>query len=228
MIGREDEVRSYRGRVKAFQFAVFVLFSLVMSRLIYLQTIKGDELRKFSEANRLKKERLFSNRGTLFDRNGKVIVDNRAAFDVVLLSQYYPFTKKTNERLAGALKISIEELEKKLERANRMPSFYPILLKADVSKDVIANIETDSQGFPGVDIEANFQRRYPLGDIAAQMLGYISEVDPRDIKNDSTKQLQPGDTIGKMGIERIYDSFLRGTNGIGYVEVDAMGRRKKS
>ncbi len=227
MIGREDEVRGYRGRVKFFQAAMYLLLSMVVSRLVYLQILKGDELRKFSESNRLKKEKLFPNRGTIFDRAGKVIVDNRAAFDVVLLSQYYPFTTEVNTRLAGALGVSKEELDKKLSRMNRAPSFYPILLKADVSKDVIAAIETDSQGFPGVDIEANVQRRYPFGDTAAQLLGYIGEVDPKDVKTDPKKQLQPGDYIGKMGIERKYDEFLRGTNGTGYVEVDAMGRRRK-
>ena len=226
MIGREDEVRGYRERVKIFNFIVLFMFSLILSRLFYLQVMKGDELRKFSEANRLKKEKLQATRGVIFDRNGKVIVDNRAAFDVVLLSQYFKSNPRTNARLAKALGMSDEELQKKLKKIDRSPSFYPILLKADVSKDILAAIEMDAEGFPGVDIEATVQRRYPYKEIAAQLLGYVGEVDPKDIKQDS--QLQPGDLIGKMGIERNYDKFLRGSNGVGYVEVDAVGRRRKS
>lgn len=228
MIGREDEVREYRGRVTLFSAIVILAVLIIGSRLFYLQVLKGDDLRKFSEANRLKKEKLFPTRGIIFDRHGKVIVDNRAAFDVVLLSQYYTFKKKMDIRLAKALGVTTEELEKRLSKVSRVPSFYPVLLKADVEKDTIAAIETDAEGFPGIDIEATVQRRYPYGDFGAQLLGYIGEVTPNDVKNDPKKELQPGDYIGKMGIERNYDQYLRGANGVGYVEVDAMGRRRKT
>src|ERR1700733_9602773 len=130
MIGREDEVRGYRERVKAFYFVILFAFSIILSRLFYLQILKGDELRKFSENNRLKKEKLYASRGIIYDRNGKVIVDNRASFDVVLLSQYYSFNKETNRRLAKALGLTDEELDRKLAKVSHTPSFYPILLKA--------------------------------------------------------------------------------------------------
>lgn len=226
MIGREDGLRIYRTRVKVFQGLMFLLLSLVAVRLVFLQLIKGDELRRFSEANRLKKERLFPNRGVLFDRLGRVIVDNHAAFDVVLLSQYYSFKREVNQRLARALGMTLGELEKRLAKATKTASFYPILLKADASKDNIAAIEMDTEGFSGVDIEATVQRRYPFGDISAQVLGYIGEVSTREIQS-NPQRFQMGDYIGKQGIEKKYDSILRGINGTGYVEVDAKGRRKK-
>lgn len=227
MIGREDEIREYRRRANFFMVLVFLACSAVGTRLFYLQILKGDELRKFSEANRLKKERLYSTRGIFYDRHGKVIVDNRAAFDVVLLSQYYDFEPETNARLAKALDMPLAELEKKLNKVSRSPSFYPILLKSDVDKNVLAAIEMDAKGFPGVDIETTVQRRYPYTDLGAQLLGYTGEVTPTDIRNDPKKELSLGDYIGKMGIERVFDTHLRGQNGVGYVEVDAMGRRRK-
>ncbi len=230
MIGREDEVREYRERVKAFYYIFFFALCLIGTRLFYLQILKGEDLRKYSDGNRLKKERLFASRGIIYDRNGKVIVDNRASFDVVLLSQYYSFTPEANEKLAKALEISVEDFEKRISKVSRAPSFYPVLLKSDVSKDVIAAVEMGALNgdFKGVDIEANVQRRYPMKEISAQLLGYTGEVDTKDISTDPKKQLQPGDYIGKMGIERFYDNYLRGSNGVGYVEVDATGRRKKS
>jgi penicillin-binding protein 2 len=227
MIGREDEVREYRDRAKPFYYIIFFFFSLIGARVFYLEILKGDELRKFSEANRLKKEKLFPSRGIIFDRNGKIIVDNRAAFDVVLLTQYYPFKHEVNVRLAKVLGIPIEDFEKKISRLSRQPNFYPVLLKADVSKDILSGIEMDAVGFPGIDIEANVQRRYPYGPTAAQVLGYVGEVDTNDLK-DQQKALNSGDLIGKTGLERTYDGFLRGTNGTGYVEVDANGRRRKT
>lgn len=229
MIGREDEVRGYRDRVKLFQGLVVVMFSFILARVVYLQILKGDDLRKYSEENRLKKDKLFPTRGIIYDRNGKVIVDNRASFDVVMLAQYYPkHDPEMNARLAKTLQISTEELMRRVDKGRRGASFYPVLLRSDVSKDILAAIEMDAHGFPGVDIEVNVQRRYPYSEIAAQLLGYTGEVTPRDIANDSKKLFESGDYIGKMGIERTYDSYLRGTNGVGYVEVDAMGRRKKT
>lgn len=227
MIGREDEVREFRSRVWGFQVLLIVCWSILVFRLFYLQIIKGDALRRFSEANRLKNEKLLPTRGVIFDRNGKVIVDNRAAFDVVLLSQYFKSTPDTVSRLARSLNYSKEEMDKRLQKIGKSRSYIPVLLKADVSKDIIASIETSYPSLLGVDVEATVQRRYPFKDVASQLLGHISEVDNKDIQRDSKKLLQPGDYIGRMGLERYYDSELRGVNGVGYVEVDAMGRRRK-
>lgn len=224
MIGRENEIRNYRDRVGAFTVLMIVAMCVLIARLFFLQILKGDDLRKFSESNRLKKERLSPTRGVIYDRQGRVIVDNRAAFDVILLSQYYPFTPEVDARLAKAVQMEPKELEKRLSKARKSKTFHPVLLKADVSKDVVAAITMDAEGFPGIDVEATVQRRYPYGEMAAQLLGYIGEVDTSDLKADPKMEL--GDTIGKMGLERTYDAILRGRNGIGYVEVDARGRRR--
>lgn len=230
MIGREQEIRKYRDRALLFNAVVLIFFGTLLVRLYYLQIIAGDELRRYSEANRLRKEKLLPARGTIYDRNGKVIVDNRASFDVVMLPQFYPFTEVVNRRLAQALQVPWEEMEKRLKRAKKKQSFHAELIKADVSKDVIAAIEMDPEGFPGVYIEASIQRRYPYQDVSAQVLGYVGEVDSGDIKNASKQglELEPGDYIGKMGLEKAYDEFLRGTNGAGFVEVDAQGRRRRA
>ncbi len=229
MIGREEEIRIYRDRVNLFYVITVVALGLILTRLFFLQIVNGEELRRYSEANRLKKERLFPTRGVIYDRNGAIIVDNRAAFDVVLFSQYYPFDDdKVNARLAKALKIPLEELERKLAKAKKRAAFHSILLRSDAPPDVLAAIEMDADGFPGVDVEPTVQRRYPYGDVAAQVLGYVGEVGAPDVKKDPSGKIQPGDYIGRMGIEEYYDKHLRGENGIGYVEVDSRGHRKKA
>ncbi len=231
MIGREDEVRGYRDRVWVFRLVVILAWSVLISRLVYLQVIRGEDLRKFSEANRLKTEKLFPPRGVIFDRYGKVLVENRASFDVVLVPQYFKFKPEKREevviRLAKALQMKKEALEDRLSKIGKVPSYSTILLKADVSKEVIAAIETAAEVFPGVDIEANVQRRYPFKDVAAQLLGYIREVGEAELKKDDKKILEKGDYIGKFGLEKYFDAELRGVNGKGYVEVDAAGRRRK-
>ena len=227
MIGREDEVREFRQRVWAFQLILLLCFSVLIARLAYLQILKGSALRMFSESNRLKNEKLLPTRGIIFDRNGKVIVDNRAAFDVVALTQFLKNDPENMERLANTLNYNKEEMAKRLEKIGRVRSYVPLLLKSDVSKDIIAAVETANPIFEGIDIESIVQRRYPFKDLAAQLLGHISEVDARDLQQDSKKLIQSGDYIGRMGLERYYDSELRGVNGIGYVEVDSRGRRKK-
>ncbi|MCX6102775.1 MAG: penicillin-binding protein 2 [Proteobacteria bacterium] len=227
MIGREDEVREFRQRVWAFQFVLLLCFSVLIARLAYLQILKGSALRMFSESNRLKNEKLLPTRGIIFDRNGKVIVDNRAAFDVVALTQFLKNDPENMQRLASTLNYNKAEMAKRLEKIGRVRSYVPLLLKSDVSKDIIAAVETANPLFEGVDIDSIVQRRYPFKDLAAQLLGHISEVDSRDLQQDSKKLIQSGDYIGRMGLERYYDSELRGVNGIGYVEVDSRGRRKK-
>lgn len=226
MIGREDEVKEYRTRIWMFQVTIVLGFLILAGRLFYLQILKGDELGSVSEANRLKKEKVLAARGRIYDRNGKVIIDNRAAFDAVLVSQYYSFEDRDNRRLASALKMNADEFDKKLSKINRGPSYAPGLLKADIGKELIAAIETAPLGFPGIDIESNVQRKYHFGEVSAQLFGYVSEVGKKDIKTDS--RLQQGDYIGRTGLERFFDSELRGIDGVGYVEVDARGRRRRS
>ncbi len=162
MIGREDEIRQYRDRVRYFHFIVIFALSVIASRLFYLQVMRGDELRKYSEANRLKKEKLFPTRGIVFDRYGKVIVDNRAAFDVVLLTQSYPFSEKTDERLAGALHLTKEELEKKMTRASKSPGYYSFLLKSDVDKDTLAALKWTRKAFRGSTSRRPFNDGTPI------------------------------------------------------------------
>ena len=226
MIGREDEVKQYRTRIWVFQLPMVLGFIILVGRLFYLQIVRGEELRSFSEANRLKKEKVIAARGRIYDRNGKVIIDNRAAFDVVLVSQYYSYEESENRRLASALQLNFDDFEKRLSKINRGPSYAPGLLKADISKDLIASIETEPNGFLGIDIENNVQRKYHYGEVSAQLFGYVSEVGKKDIK--AYPRLQLGDTIGRSGLERLFDSDLRGEDGIGYVEVDARGRRRLS
>ena len=85
MIGREDEIRPFKNRIWIIQVPVLFGFVILISRLTYLQVFRGSELKRFSEANRLKKEKVVAARGRIYDRNGKIIVDNRAAFDTVVI-----------------------------------------------------------------------------------------------------------------------------------------------
>lgn len=128
MIGREDELRGFRDRLWIFQLAAIVGLVLLAFRLVYLQVLKGEELRNYSEANGLKKEKLIASRSMIYDRNGKIIVDNRASFDVVLLGQYYSFKPEANARLAKALQMNLSDLEKKLSKAR------PRLMRRSYSK----------------------------------------------------------------------------------------------
>ncbi len=228
MIGREQETRKFRDRAAWFNFVVLFFFGLVVLRLYHLQVMMGSELRRYSEANRLKKEKLFPPRGIIYDRDGKVIVDSRASFDVVMIAQYYPFTEKVDKRLRKVLGMSEEDFERKIRKARKEKSFHPVLIESDVSKDVIAAIEMDTEEFPGVYIEASVQRRYPYEAISSQVLGYVGEVNDKEIKSYSRFGLEMGDYVGKVGLEKTYDEYLRGVVGAGYVEVDARGRRRRT
>lgn len=224
MIGREDEIRPFRNRIWVIQIPVLLGFAILISRLTYLQVFRGSELKRFSEANRLKKEKVVAARGRIYDRNGKIIVDNRAAFDTVVVPQYFSGKDGAEKRLASVLGITDDELKERLSKINKGPKYSAGLLKADVDKEVIAGIETAPEEFTGVDIESNVHRKYLFGEVGAQLFGYISEVGKKDLERD--RDLQRGDYIGRTGLEHYFDRDLRGADGVGYVEVDARGRRR--
>jgi len=228
MIGREEEIRDYRPRVAKFAALGLLLFLGLGVRLIYLQWLRGDELFRFSERNHLKMEVRFAPRGQIRDRHGRVIVDNRAAFDVELLPQFYDSNPADDGKLARILKLDAKAWKNRMSFAGKQSPFLPLLLAADVTPDMIAALETDWVGFPGVQIHPSAHRRYAFQEISAQLLGYVSEATAEELKSGGSLGLQPGDALGKMGLERQYDTELRGEDGNGYIEVDARGRRTDS
>jgi len=124
--------------------------------------------------------------------------------------------------------INREDIIDRLKAASGFPPSFPVKIKDDISMDELAKAEVNRVYLPGVSIQIEPKRNYPYGKMMAHMLGYVSEISTEELKQKDYKTYSQGDYIGKYGLERMYESNLRGIDGEKRVEVDAMGREVRT
>jgi penicillin-binding protein 2 len=194
----------------------------LLSRLWYLQIMQGDEMRLSSENNRIRLHRVQATRGTVVDRFGRVLIDSRPSFDAVLVPEDSPNLDLTIENLAGFVNQGTADLHALLKGSTR-PPFQEVTVKRDLGFEEVAAIETHQLDLPGVSLQITPRRSYPLGPTLAHLLGYVGEASPDDLQHDARYRM--GDMLGKSGLEKRWEPFLRGVNGGQQVEVDSVGRK---
>ncbi len=199
------------------------LLGILALRLWQIQIVQGDYFLRLSEENRLRVTSITAPRGLVVDARGRPIVVNRPAFTVALLRMELRRPAQEIPVVARLLGMDPAEVAEKLAQAQGRP-FEPVRLRRDVPKAVIAAIEESRMDLPGVLVEVEPVREYPYHDLAAHLLGYLGEVSDRDLRVLHLPATESGELIGKDGVERTYDRYLRGRNGEIQAEVDALGR----
>ena len=203
--------------------SLIVLFFLIFSaRLFYLQIYKGEEYRNFSERNILRALELPAPRGRVFDRNGERILYNKPSFNIRIFPREITDAEELAENLAGTINIPEKELLKKLREIARLRSFYPVTIAKNISREELLLVEKSKETLEGVFLEVGHKRFYPHGEAAAVLLGYTGIADAEEER--TYGRTKAGGELGKMGIEKVFDSELRGTNGLKYVMVNAHGK----
>lgn len=230
-LGQEEQIRELQNRFKYLYAALFIAMGLLVSRLVYLQILQGDKMRQYSEENRIKKVKVTAPRGMIFDRNRKLLIDNRPAFDLEIIPQYLRESKQTKQvvsRLATLIHMTEEEISAVLEKARFQPSFMPVKIKTDLSRDEVAAVESWKIDMPGVEVREEIKRTNIYGEIASHLLGYIGEVNTTELAQLNKKETayKLGDSVGKYGLEQRLEDTLRGVDGEELKEVDALGRIK--
>ncbi len=205
--------------------AVF-LFGILGVRLFQLQIIRGAHYFGLSEKNRIRVVSVPAPRGLIYDRNGQVLVDNRPSYTIAIISFQLRNLGKTAEDISLALDLDKQKVRKRLETYKKRP-YEKIRLKRDAGVKAVAIVEENRYELPGVICQVEPRRNYPQGNLAGHILGYVGELSDREFTRLRTKGYLPGETIGKAGMERQYEEFLRGRNGVKYLEVDAFGREIK-
>jgi penicillin-binding protein 2 len=232
---RPPEDDSFVGiRVGVLLLIALVLFGVLAFRLWFLQILSGDEFVAYAKDNRVREVVVEAPRGVVYDRNGQIVVENRAGLSVGLLpmSMYDPEEEPAQfraeiSRLTEVLEVPESELLEAYEKAKKDP-YVVYTVKEDVPENsVVAYLKEHSLEFPGVEVQTSSLRQYPYQALATHLLGYVGEISETDLEQTLFVELRPGAHIGKDGVERTYDSFLRGTDGRKTVEVDAAGRPKK-
>jgi penicillin-binding protein 2 len=203
-------------------FMMLVLGSVAL-RLYYLQIIDTQQLADLADRNRIRVRRQPASRGLIFDRRHRVLVDTRPSFDAVIVPedvQNLPVTARNLERYIGA-----DHVADKISQAedDGRPSSDPVTIKERLEWDQVVTVEAHQLELPGVSIQVTPRRRYLFGPLAAHLLGYVGEVNDLELKK--LPGYHMGDEIGKFGLERGWEDFLRGASGNQEIEVDAVGRR---
>jgi penicillin-binding protein 2 len=208
---------------------VLVITMVILSlRLWDLQIMRGSEMRKLSEQNRIRVKKVIAPRGVMFDTQGRVLADTRPSFNLYITPEDIKDFSQTVDGVAQLLGINREEILDKLKMASGFPPSFPVKIKPDVTKDELAKVEAHRVYLPGVSIQIEPKRNYPYGKMMAHMLGYVSEINGDELKTSEHKDYSPGDYIGRYGLERTYETYLRGVDGEKRVEVDAMGREVRT
>jgi penicillin-binding protein 2 len=231
-LGQEEQLREFQDRFRFLYVVLFAAIGLLASRLVYLQILNGDKMRRYSEENRIKRVRIAAPRGMIFDRHGSLLVDNRPAFDLEITPQYLRSAsneeqKETIRLLATALEVPETGIADSLAKNRLQPAFRPIKLETDLTRDQVAKVETWKLRMPGVAVETEIQRTNLYGDIGSHLFGYLGDVSKLELEQmrKGGADYKQGDIVGKTGIERHLEDVLRGKDGEELVEVDALGRR---
>ena len=221
MIDNSNNNDEFIGRLKPLAFLIVMVISILIARVGYLQVYDGEYYAKLADGNRIRIIPSMAPRGTFFDRNGQLLVTNRPGFTVSLLPLTEPIKDEVIVKLGELLNVPVEDIKKKIENHY---GFDPIHIKSDVTPDIVTIIEEQKNTYPGVVIEVQPIRNYILKQEAAHTFGYVSEISDEELERKKSEGYRSGDIVGKFGLERVYDKYIRGVNGGEQVEVDVAGK----
>ncbi len=226
----EDDSQNLRLRLNVIQALVIVLLAVLGVRLYYLQVVNGDYYAERAENQRIRLLPIPAARGAIFDRNGKLLVDSRSIYNVVLTREDMK-NKDFNaliEPLSDGLGLDPDLLREQFEAVKTQPAFEYIPIKENADHADMAWVDAHGLEFPELSIREQPQRRYPEKGVLAHVLGYVGEISPDQLKQPKYRDSQdnpyhPGDIVGQEGLESTYDQYLRGRDGYRKVEVDSRG-----
>ncbi|MEX1140801.1 MAG: penicillin-binding protein 2 [Thermoleophilaceae bacterium] len=203
-------------------------FALIFFRLWYLQVLSGESYRAEANDNRVRAIKVQAPRGEIVDREGRVLVENRIGVSVKLSPARLPDSaaerRAVYHRLGRLLGMRPQRIARRVERQLEAVPYSTATVKEDVGRDLLAYLLEHREDFPGVEPERVFLRRYPHGTVGAHLFGYIGEISQEELDGGGYGDAEPGDLVGKSGIEAQYDRFLSGKNGATRLQVDALGR----
>jgi penicillin-binding protein 2 len=218
-----EELDRIRIRLIILGGVVILIFSLLASRLWYLQITKGQKYTEFSQGNRIRLVPEPALRGIIYDRNGVILAENRPAYQLQLVREDTPDLESTLEKVSQALNLPFAELNDKIKANHDLAQFKPIVLVDDLEYEKAMYLETFQDDFPGVTIVVQPRRFYPYNNLAAHLIGYVGIVQ-EDWKELPEEKRSSSQIVGHSGIELLENDYMIGLDGGRQAEVDHMGR----
>ena len=220
--GKAEKVSA--GKLHAAQYIVAFILIILITGLWRLQVLGADNFRALAEANRIRKVPILAPRGRLFDREGRLLVDNYPSVSCYLLREQVKDLDADLPLIAQGLHIPIEQIQSTLRRYQIAPNYQPIPLKQDISPDEQAFIAAHRDELPELETLDEQRRLYPRDGFAAHLIGYVGEVSEQMLDDPRYAFYSPGDVVGRSGVEQTYDALLRGKDGSRDVIVNSHGK----
>src|SRR5580658_9871141 len=206
------------------QYGILLMMLALAAGLWRLQILGRDNYRVLAEQNRIRKDPVLAPRGKLFDREGRLVVDNYPSASCFLIREQDQNIDAHLPLIAKGLNLDLEQLKATLRRYRAAPGYQPIPIKQEVTDDERAFIAAHRNELPELETIDVERRLYPRDGFASHLIGYVGEVSEEDLNNPRYAYYEPGDVVGKAGVEETYDALLRGTDGSRDVIVDSHGR----
>jgi penicillin-binding protein 2 len=210
-------------RLAVVSYGIVGVIALLLLGFWRLQINDSDRYAQMAERNMVRSIPIIAPRGSMLDREGRVLADNYPSFSVLLLRDAPDQVAKLLPQIADGLGMTLDEVKQQIDASRAMPKFQPIVIKPEASPSDIAFIESHRSDIPVLEMLMVHRRRYPHGDMMANAMGYVGEVSAEQVEA-SNASLKPGDIVGKSGLERQYNSTLMGTDGLRRVIVNSIGK----
>lgn len=219
-----SERRLFIGRVVIASVVSFVLFGLVIARLVQLQVFDHELFAEKSQGNRVRIEAVPPIRGLIFDRKGRVIAENLPAYQLELIPEQVDDIDDTLNRLAAINLIEAADIPRFRALSGSSQQFKPVTLKFRMTDQEIANFAIQRPRFPGVDFQPRLVRHYPYGELFAHAVGYVGALDTNDVQRLELARYAGTSHTGKTGVESSFENDLQGYAGYRHLITNARGR----
>jgi penicillin-binding protein 2 len=217
-----EDLRGLQGRLAVIQWVMVGCVALLAVNFWQLQVLRGKYYRNLAENNRIRPVPIPAPRGLLFDRNGRVLVDNRPSFNVVLTTEHTEHVAASVQRLSRLLQIAPAAISERLSQ-KKGPQFRAVVVKADASEQDVATIEARRLEQPEASVDPVPLRSYPLGQGAAHVLGRVGEITEKQLESEAYAGIEAGVTVGQAGVEAEHNRLLMGKDGLRRVVVNSRG-----
>lgn len=219
------EGRYFRARVYVVAFLVAICIFVLGFRLFHLQIVSNEHYTTLSQENRIRVQPVPPTRGLIFDRNLKILADNKSSYQLEITPVEVDDVEKVVEKLKQYLVLEEHHLKKFFEDVKRKQSFEAIPLKLNLNDDEVAKFAVNRHMFPGVEIKARANRFYPLSGMGAHALGYVGRINAEEVQKVDKQDYSGTTHIGKVGVEKFYEDILHGEVGYQHIEINAQGRK---
>jgi penicillin-binding protein 2 len=226
MLQREEH-ELLRWRISFIGYVIVAALLVLAFGFWNMQIVQVGYYQQRADQNRVREIPLLAPRGRIYDREHRVLADNRPSYNIILIRENSPHTvEQTAAMLSSGISMSKDEVLESINRSIRrhVPKFRPIVLKEDVSVDDIAYVKSHRYELPEIAVELQPRRRYFEGQLAAHAMGYVGEVTEAELTTPEFVNFKSGDQVGKTGLERQYNNLLVGQDGFKRVIVNSFGR----